>query len=271
MTSDANKLAVVVVDGLRYDAARLHCGWLEGMVEQGLAIRGLVGASLPTTSRPCYATLLTGKQVAEHGISSNDTVRKPVGRTLFDIVRANGGQVAVAGFYFYFELAYGRSYDPIAHCEWEDPEGPVTWGRFYHEEDMPDKEVAWRALRLAERNGPELLWIHLNALDDVGHKYGGMSREYTAHLHQVDSIIAEVASFLLPEYTMYVTGDHGMGDEGLHRGVGDAVRSTPVYLLGSPSAASDERGEYREDVLLPQWRLGQLLHAAALQKIPDST
>jgi predicted AlkP superfamily pyrophosphatase or phosphodiesterase len=262
VTSNGRKIAVVVVDGLRYDAACLHCGWLEGMVEQGLTVRGLVAASLPTTSRPCYATLLTGRQVAEHGISSNDTVRKPAGLTLFDIVRASGGRVAVAGFYFFFELAYGRSYDPVAHCEWEDLEGPVTWGRFYREEDMPDKEVAWRALHLAERHRPELLWTHLNALDDIGHKYGGASREYTSHLHQVDSIIEQMASFLLPEYTMYVTGDHGMGDDGLHRGLGVPVRSTPVYMLGSQLAQGDGPDEFPQDVPIPQWRLGQLMHAA---------
>lgn len=261
------KVAVVLVDGLRYDAAREHFGWLEGMVEQGLAVRGQVVASLPTTSRPCYATLLTGKEVAEHGIASNDTVRKPSASLLFDVVRSQGGHVAVAGFYFFFELAYGRAYDPVADCEWEDPTGPITWGRFYHEEDMPDKEVAWRALHLAQTRRPDLLWVHLNVLDYIGHRYGGTSRPYTAHLHQVDAVIAEVASRLYPEYTIYVTGDHGMGNEGLHRGRGDAVRLTPLYVVGGASVASDAKDKRETEAApLPQWRLGQLLQSVVVNK-----
>lgn len=166
-----------------------------------------------------------------------------------------------------FELAYGRAYDPVADCEWEDPTGPITWGRFYHEEDMPDKEVARRALHLAQTRRPDLLWVHLNALDYIGHRYGGTSRPYTAHLHQVDAVIAEVASRLYPEYTIYVTGDHGMGDEGPHRGRGDAVRLTPLYVVGGASVASDAKDKRETEAApLPQWRLGQLLQSVVVNK-----
>jgi predicted AlkP superfamily pyrophosphatase or phosphodiesterase len=256
------KTAVVLVDGLRYDAACQHLGWLEGMVEEARASREAVVASLPTTSRPCYATLLTGRTVAEHGIGSNSIVRKPDSQTLFDVVTAKGGRVAVVGFHFFFELAYGRKYDPVANCEWQDAEGPITWGWFYQEEDMPDREVAWRARRIAEQMQPELLWVHLNGLDDVGHKHGGSSREYIAHVHEVDAIIAEVASSLLPEYSLYVTGDHGMGDEGLHRGSSDAVRLTPLYVFDDKRRNTHDLKEAVTTAPMPQWQLGQLLRSA---------
>jgi predicted AlkP superfamily pyrophosphatase or phosphodiesterase len=71
----SDKLIVVVLDGLRYDAARKYLGYMEHLAEQGVVTCHPVNSELPSLSRPLYEVLLTGTPAHKNGITANHIVR----------------------------------------------------------------------------------------------------------------------------------------------------------------------------------------------------
>ncbi|MBW4839809.1 MAG: alkaline phosphatase family protein, partial [Paenibacillaceae bacterium] len=83
--AEAKKLVVVVLDGLRYDAARKYLGYMEHLVEQGEVACYQVQSQLPSLSRPLYEVLLTGTPVARNGITANHIARLSREQSVFHL------------------------------------------------------------------------------------------------------------------------------------------------------------------------------------------
>src|SRR5579875_3361648 len=66
---------LLLIDGLGYETAVRHCGYLEGLVQAGAARRWRMRTALPSLSRPLYETVLTGLAPHDHGVTSNDVCR----------------------------------------------------------------------------------------------------------------------------------------------------------------------------------------------------
>jgi len=55
-----SKLIFILIDGLRKDTAFAHMGFMEHLLEAGMAARYTVQSELPSLSRPLYEVLMTG-------------------------------------------------------------------------------------------------------------------------------------------------------------------------------------------------------------------
>lgn len=100
----SNKLIVVMVDGMRDDMARENLGYIEHLVDAGLAARTTVKSELPSLSRPLYEVLLTGTPSSENGITANSSVRLSDQESLFHLTKKNGMVNATASYYWVSEL-----------------------------------------------------------------------------------------------------------------------------------------------------------------------
>jgi hypothetical protein len=86
----AEKLILVILDGLRFDVARSSMGYLGHLVETAQSSLYRIVAELPTLSRPLYEVLLTGTPASINGITANDVARPSDQTSLFHLATQQG-------------------------------------------------------------------------------------------------------------------------------------------------------------------------------------
>jgi predicted AlkP superfamily pyrophosphatase or phosphodiesterase len=226
------KVVLVVSDALRDDTAAQQMGYLEHLVETELATRYTVIAELPTMSRPLYETIHTGVPVTEHGVITNQVVRRSRMPNIFQAAVGQGRTTAAAAYWWYSELYNKVPYDPISDREVDDPALLIQHGRFYTEDPLPDKELFATAGALVRKFAPDYLLVHPMGMDHVGHVYGADSREYRNNAVFQDVILGNlIPEWLEAGYHVLVTGDHGMNSDHMHGGNTPDVRNVPLYVI----------------------------------------
>ncbi|WDL99099.1 alkaline phosphatase family protein [Alicyclobacillus sp. ALC3] len=222
----------MIVDGLNNATAEEELGFLEGWIEAGRGLRTTAQSILPSLSRPCYASIFTGVEPFGTGILSNRTAHRLSVPSVFDAVRAAGGSSAISGYHWMSELYHEAPFDPVLHRNQEHNTSSYTHGRFYFEDTYPDSHVYADAESLRLRHSPELVVIHPMGVDDIGHKFGGTSKEYRAQAAMADALLAVFApGWLRDGYQVLVTADHGMNPNGSHGGTTELERVVPLYLF----------------------------------------
>lgn len=226
------KVVLVLSDALRDDIAAERMGYLEHLVESKRATRYTVRGELPTLSRPMYETVHTGLTVSEHGVVSNQIVRRSTAPSVFEIAAQNGRTTAAAAYYWFSELYNRAPFDPVDDREVDDPSLLIQHGRFYMEDSYPDKELFLTAAALVRKFHPDYLLIHPMGMDYLGETYGSDTSQYRNNAIRQDMILAN----LIPEWlalgcAVLVTGDHGMGPDRSHGGTTPDVRNVPLYII----------------------------------------
>jgi len=210
------KVVLVLSDALRDDIAAERMGFLEHLIETHQGTRYTVRGELPTLSRPMYETVHTGLPVTQHGIYSNQQVRRSSVPNVFEIAVRN------------------------------DPSLLIQHGRFYMEDSFPDQDLFLAAASLVRKFSPDYLLIHPMGLDYRGDSVGSATAEYRNHAIVQDIILANlVPEWLQRGYTILVSGDHGMSADHSHGGTTADVRMVPLYIL---PPAGDGDGNTRETV-----------------------
>lgn len=228
-----DKVILVVLDGLRYDAARTCLGYLEGLVAAGRADVRKLTCELPALSRPLYETILTGRIPADHGIVSNTIVRRSEGDNLFARCRAAGLSTAAAAYAWVSELYVEAPFDTHRHRLLLDGDGDIAHGLFYWDDDYPDSHLFAEAEWLVRARDPDFLLLHPMNVDSTGHRFGGGSTEYrNAARHQGDLLARHLPGWLARGRKVIVMADHGMGDDGNHAGPVPAETEVPFYTVG---------------------------------------
>lgn len=233
------KVILILSDALRFDVAMTHMGYLGHLVESKQASLYKIIGELPSLSRPMYETVHTGLPVSEHGIYTNQVVRRSERPNVFQIA-TQAGKVTAAAAYAWFSELYNRApYDRVNDREVDDPALLIQHGRFYSEDDYPDIELFANGAMLARRFFPDYLLIHPMGLDYNGEQYGSDSRQYRAQVRLQDLILANLIPDALDVgYTILVTGDHGIDADGIHGGTTPDMREVPLFLIqpGLPGA-----------------------------------
>lgn len=228
-----SKVILVVLDGLRYDAARTCLGYLEGLVAAGRADVRKVTCELPAMSRPLYETILTGRAPVDHGIVSNGIQRRSRGDNLFARCRAAGRTTAAAAYHWVSELYVSTPFDPHRDRILLDGTGDINHGVFYWSDGYPDSHLFADAEWLIRARDPDFLLLHPMNVDDAGHKHGGASTGYRdAARIQGDLLARYLPGWLETGRQVIVMADHGMGDDGNHAGPVPTETDVPFYTVG---------------------------------------
>jgi len=252
------KLAVVVLDGLRYDAARRWLGYLEHLVEKEQAVCYSVLSELPSLSRPLYEVLLTGVPAYENGITSNQVVRLSQERSVFHLASEAGLRTAAAAYHWVSELYVSAPFNPAADRHLHDETKPIHHGIFYFEDHYPDSHLFADAEHLRAAYDPNFLYVHSMNIDDAGHKFGGESKQYEGAVRIADHILALlVPLWVSAGYRVVVTSDHGMNASGQHGGTDEAERLVPLYVIGERDITPTLGDNRREP--LPQLGMASFL------------
>jgi len=227
-----NRTIFILLDGLRYQTARDCLGFMEALVSAGEAQIYEICCELPSLSRPLYETLMTGLPPVEHGVVSNATVRLSCVPNVFSLAKAAGLKTAAAAYHWYFELNNRAPFTPQSRYIENDP-GNISYGFFYWDDVYPDSHLFADADDLLRRHKPDFLLLHPMNIDDAGHKFGGASREYRNSTRRASDLLSlYLPSWREAGYSIIVTSDHGMSDDGNHGGPDVDETHVPFYTVG---------------------------------------
>ncbi len=228
------KVTMVLLDGLNARTAFENMGFMEHMVEMGIASRHTVEAQLPTLSRPLYEVLLTGVPVCEHGTTNNEMKDMSKERRIFHIAADNGLSTAAAAYGWISELYNKSPFLPDEDRFQLDVRRPIQHGIFYYEDMYPDSHLFNDAEYLRMSFDPDFMLVHSMNIDYAGHLHGAASPEYVFATDKADSILARYMRLWLETgRAVLVTADHGMNAFRLHNGTSDDERLTPLYIAGA--------------------------------------
>jgi len=215
------QLVLIIVDGLRYDTSR-QMPFLERLRGQGAHAPSI--ASVPSVSQPAWTTILTGAGPELNGaapLNAPDEELQPIAvDDLFARARDMDLATGVAGHRWWSRMIPPSRRDVSFFPETDDPV-------------QSDRAIAQAAVGFLQDFSADLLVVHFDQVDDVGHKYGATSSEYYEAAIRVDALIRQIANAMnLGTGVLVVTADHGHLDQGGHGGGEPEVVTTPFVAVG---------------------------------------
>jgi hypothetical protein len=214
------RTAVIVVDGLRRDAAESMA--VTRQLEEAGQCRISDQGSF-TVSRPEYALLSTGLEVDRTGSRNNDSTAPLAAESIWQVARASGLRVSGSSHLPWFSQLFPDGFDRFTHLE-------------HH------------AANVFDASHGELLDLslfHPLYVDEQAHHHGAASPEYAAAVARVDSEIAGLLARIdLAQDLVVLTADHGHRDAGGHGGAQDEIRNVLVCFAGAGIAHRTDRAAF---------------------------
>jgi len=240
-------LIMISIDGLRPDyvtAADTHglkIPNLRRFLKEGTFADGVTGV-IPTVTYPSHTTLITGVWPTKHGILANTTF-DPLGKnqsgwywyaedikvpTLWDAARQAGMTTASIQWPVSVGARVSWNIPEVWRANTDEdakllralatdgllPELEAELGPYPRGQDVEDDERRGTfTARVIEKKRPQLLTLHLVALDHVEHETGPFSRESFAVLERQDAVVGKLrdAAEHVASGSAYVAivSDHG--------------------------------------------------------------
>ncbi|MEG0069182.1 MAG: alkaline phosphatase family protein [Cetobacterium sp.] len=241
------KLILILLDGLG-EHASYKLGYLKALEKEEEAVKFTFKCELPSLSRPLYETILTGKIPVESGILNNKIKRMSKKESVFSLARKAGLKTAAVAYHWIHEL-YNGSFDLDKDIEVEDLEKNINYGRFYWEDSYPDSHLFSVSNRLLNDKSPDFLLLHTMNIDDVGHKNGGLSKEYADAVYNLGNYLSHyIPLWKELGYEIIVTSDHGMDEKGNHGGDSNLERDVPLWILGEECSKYKDLSIQQKDI-----------------------
>jgi len=238
----SNKLLLIILDGVPYRNWRRLFGNLEGWVQSGEARIWRMRAVLPSTSASCYASIHTGVTPQEHHIWDNADIRRLEHPDIFSEATKAGLKTGAVTHSYWSEFFNRAPFDVVRDIEYDEPEGPITHGRFHtmrgygHSNQMTpsDYDLFGTLTRLCEVKGIDYGILHTCTLDSMGHRFFHDCEEMDNACFQIDGILAPfIHRWRNAGYEVIVTADHGQDDRGHHGGTGELQQDVALYYFGA--------------------------------------
>lgn len=236
------KLLLILLDGVPYANWRRLFGNLEGWVASGEARVWKMRAVLPSTSGTCYASIHTGLPPQVHGIWGNATRRRLEFPDIFSEATRAGLKTGAVTHSFWSEFFNRHPFDHVRDIEYDEPDGPITHGRFhtmtgdsgYNQMTPADVDLFATLTMLCERKGIDYGILHTCTLDSMGHRFFHDCEEMDDACYRMDEALANFLSrWRAAGYEVIVTADHGQDARGHHGGTTDLQRDFALYYFGA--------------------------------------
>jgi arylsulfatase A-like enzyme len=223
-----HRVLLVSVDGLRSDLLlRADTPVLRALMKRGSFTMWAQTTAVAVTL-PSHVSMLTGVPPARHGVvwNSNLPLAHPVYSavpTLFELATAAGLSTAMVA---------GKS----KFSALEKP-GTLRWSSVPAASAATDEAVADSAVRLIDAYAPQVLFVHLPAVDTAGHESGWGSDTQLAAIATADRCIGRILDALakrrlLDSTCVLVSSDHG--GAGKSHGPDDARSRNIPWIVAGP-------------------------------------
>lgn len=253
----ANRLLLIVLDGVPWRNWRRLMGNLEGWVQSGQARVWKMRSVLPSTSACCYASIHTGVPPQVHGILSNENRFRVEQPDIFSEATKAGGITGAVTHSYWSEFFNRFPFDVFGDLEYDEPGGPIAHGRFHtmtgynliNQMTPSDVDLFATLTMLTRRFDIDYGILHTCTLDSMGHRFGHDCSQMDSACYAMDGMLAAFLPLWLQDgYEVIVTADHGQTDRGHHGGHEDAQQDFALYYFGAGKGP-------KEDLLLDQLQL----------------
>ncbi|MEI2688116.1 MAG: alkaline phosphatase family protein [Cypionkella sp.] len=251
------KLLLILIDGVPYRNWRRLFGNLEGWVANGDARVWRMRSTLPSTSASCYASIHTGVSPQVHRVWGNEAVYRLEQPDVFSELSRAGRKTGAVAHSFWSELFNRSPFDAVRDIEYDEPEGPISHGRFHtmsgygliNQMTPSDVDLFATLTRLCEVKGVDYGMLHSCTLDSMGHRFFHDCVEMDHACYALDAMLAPfLHRWRAAGYEVIVTADHGQDARGHHGGTGELQQDFAFYYFG-------ESGMPAPDVVLDQLAL----------------
>jgi hypothetical protein len=220
----ADRVVIVLVDGLTLSASRAM-PFLNELRRRGGDADCRVG--LPSLSLPGRAVLMTGAWQEVNGQTTNFDPRPLTVEHLFQTARKKGLRTAYAA-----GARARRLFEPFVDEGVAYRTLPESETFEAYASRLPRTLAADR--RLLEEKRPDLYFVDISLMDQIGHGWGAASAEYARGARMVDDELRRLAGDLdLSRSVLIVTADHGHVARGGHGGNEPDVMAVPLVLAGA--------------------------------------
>ncbi len=238
----ADRVVLVVVDGLRYDTA-LESDLMPQLQAIGRAgSAGMSLASKVTMTGLGVRTLGTATSPALADILLEANLPPVTFDNIFASLRRRGDHIAWLGNPSWREL-FGAWIDIDARIDRELDilsRGDNVWGA--------DRVIVRRGVALMAKPGWQLCIIHIGGLDNASHRFTPFGEAFRAKARAVDADLARIVAAAGEHTTVIITSDHGTSDRG-HHGSGEPItRRTPLVLTGTAIADGHRLDAQQTDI-----------------------
>lgn len=234
---------VISLDGLpayAFEDPRMPAPALRRLAREGAAATAMTIVN-PAVTWPNHTTLATGVSPLRHGVLFNGRLLRPGPRAPVRVEHRDRADLVRAPTLYDRAHQAGLStaqVDWVPHqidgtISWAFPERPalggpierqLVGGGFLTEDDLGEfrrTTITWRdqiwtdaAAYLVARHRPNLLYLHLLALDATHHNYGPWSLASASGIALADARVAQLletvaAEGLATRTTVFVVSDHG--------------------------------------------------------------
>ena len=224
---------IIGVDGMSPDGVmKAHSPNMDSLMAQG-SHSFECKAQLPTVSSPNWASIIMGVPPAAHGIWSN----KWQVRDIKDSVYCNGKKGHIFPTIFRVLREQKRHAKIMCFAGW------WSFVRLVEPRVSTAKQrtlwtglVCSRAVTSIKLRKPDLLFIHLNDVDETGHKYGHGTPEYYKAVSDADEVVGKIMKAVksagIEESTVImIIADHGGIGKG-HGGTTPQEINVPFIIAG---------------------------------------
>ncbi len=228
-------LVFVIIDGLRDDVSR-RMPTLNTLRARGYD--AVVRTSQPSLSFPNWTTLLSGAPQRVSGVTTNWFKGRVPVETLIDVALRASLKTAVS-----------------APTDFESLYGVKRSGHVFLKDWVKDSymsgEITDNAIRLGDETKPAFLLVHFPDVDEMGHQFGGSSRQYLEMALRVDKDLGRLVSRFDATSTVFVVAsDHGHIATGGHGGWERVVTDVPAVFSGA-GVTKTGRGTGTQDQVAP--------------------
>lgn len=214
------KAVLILVDGMRPDGLQELSQVKKMQLESSYTMDAQT--VYPSVTLPCHMSLFHSVDPQRHGITTNSYM--PQVRPIDGLCEAlkHAGKSS-ACFYNWEELR-----------DLTRP-GSIEFGYYIGTKngdyETSNHKVTETAIAYIKENEPDFAFIYLGWVDEAGHKYGWMSKEYQYAVADSWKDIERIMEALPEEYAVFVTADHG-GHDRSHGSTMPEDMTIPVFFKG---------------------------------------
>ncbi len=200
-----NRVLIISIDGCRPDLLlRANTPVIHSLLPHA-TFSFWARTTAESVTLPSHTSMLTGVTPVKHQIQWNmelplDFPVYPAYPTLFQLAKKAGYTTAMA--------AGKNKFDTLA------VPGSLDWQFIPSQDKIEDPAVTDQALKIINEHRPQVMFIHLPSVDNVGHAHGWASLAQLAAIAQADTCIGRILAALdtqnLTASTfVLITSDHG--------------------------------------------------------------